>query len=371
MDEGKRYVFEVKMPPGRYWNLTYHWGWRAHPPRIQAVENAMKMVMGKPVAEWDIEVFGTDPRSSQSATWAAIDMIGDLAPAKRMWKALNALKAKDPAIDIDSDFYTRFNSNTSEADLVAELEASFDDWKDRTKLPRGVPAPKPGIDQTLFYANNAIYGTIHSVRDGPHLMAQETYDGFQERGDRLKIQLYNADYFPHAYMNVDFGGRRGWENIYQNTIPTGGQGPWFTFGRVYWSPNLMKPTLIPAATRPTSVQMQSGGLLNSATSTRTIALPEPPGTASTSATSDGIMAGFRRLITGDDNRQPVTPPENGKYFTWAPLEHPGRNFMSASNTAEGLGEHEVEIEFRFDPSKRLRFYQFDPLHHDQAILSIH
>ncbi len=27
--------------------------------------------------------------------------------------------------------------------------------------------------------------------------------------------------------------------------------------------------------------------------------------------------------------------------------------------------------FNFDPSRRLRFYQFDPLHHDVAIFSVH
>ena len=35
------------------------------------------------------------------------------------------------------------------------------------------------------------------------------------------------------------------------------------------------------------------------------------------------------------------------------------------------GVHRVMIEYNFDPSRRLRFYQFDPLHHDVAIYSIH
>ncbi|HXM71228.1 MAG TPA: hypothetical protein VN970_08840, partial [Thermoanaerobaculia bacterium] len=35
------------------------------------------------------------------------------------------------------------------------------------------------------------------------------------------------------------------------------------------------------------------------------------------------------------------------------------------------GTHEVDITFNFDPSRRLRFYQFDPVHHDEAIFSVH
>jgi hypothetical protein len=40
-------------------------------------------------------------------------------------------------------------------------------------------------------------------------------------------------------------------------------------------------------------------------------------------------------------------------------------------TEEGLGKHEVEIEFRYDPAQRLRYYQFDPFHHGVAIWSVH
>jgi hypothetical protein len=31
----------------------------------------------------------------------------------------------------------------------------------------------------------------------------------------------------------------------------------------------------------------------------------------------------------------------------------------------------MEIELNYDPSRRLRFYQFDPFHHDVAIYSVH
>lgn len=41
--------------------------------------------------------------------------------------------------------------------------------------------------------------------------------------------------------------------------------------------------------------------------------------------------------------------------------------------AQGLtpSKQKMTITFNFDPSRRLRFYQFDPLHHDMAIFSVH
>ena len=35
------------------------------------------------------------------------------------------------------------------------------------------------------------------------------------------------------------------------------------------------------------------------------------------------------------------------------------------------GRHKVVMDFDFEPSRRLRMYQFDPYHHDVAIFSIH
>jgi len=39
--------------------------------------------------------------------------------------------------------------------------------------------------------------------------------------------------------------------------------------------------------------------------------------------------------------------------------------------ADKLGRYKVEITYNFEPSRRLRFYQFDPVHHDEAVFSIH
>jgi hypothetical protein len=42
---------------------------------------------------------------------------------------------------------------------------------------------------------------------------------------------------------------------------------------------------------------------------------------------------------------------------------------SGDNTV--VGQHNIEMQMNYEPSRRLRWYQFDPLHHDFAIWSIH
>lgn len=272
IEEGTRTVLRIKMTPAKYFSLSYTWGWRWHPPRVQVTENATKVVNGKTTLEWEQSVFGDDPRKDQQTKLAAIARIGELSPAKRMWNAL--LRALPAAEQGD---WAEVRKQTAEARL------SFEDWQDRTRLPRGVELD-PTADLTLFYVNNTIYGQF---TDGGTI----NFPKFQTRGTKLNVALKNGDYFDHAYANVDFGGGRGWENQFKSSVKVGGSGCWFTFGRNYVAMSLM-PVTIPAATG---------------------------------------LAG-----------QPET-----------------------------LGKHRIEMTFDFDPARRLRFYQFDPTHHDVAVYSVH
>ncbi len=281
MNVGTRTVFEIKMPPGKYWHLTYTWGWRWHPPRVQSTDRATKRIMGKTLVRWETDVFGEDPRGDEQSKLDAIAKIGDLAPAKRMWNAFNAEDSKPHGPDAGKHFQDAWDA--------------FQDWKDRTKLPGPATAEngaKWGVkvdqnaDLTLLYVNNTIYGqfTDGSIR---------LFSKWKQRGTSLKVTLFNGDYFEHGYVNVDLvGGARGWSNQFKSSIKVAGSGAWFTFGRSYWSMNNPKPILVPPATK-----------------------------------------------------KPGAPDEPGK--------------------------HEVEFQLNFDPSTRLRFYQFDPLHHDVAVFSVH
>ena len=273
MDEGTRTVLTLKMPPAKYWSLTYSWGWRWHPPRVQVTENRLKKIEGKDLYQWEADVFGTDPRANEKARRDAIAKIGDLAPPKIMWHAMREARKA-----VDGRHWKRVGEQ------VARARLAFDDWKDRTRLPRGVPLDKDA-DLTLFYANNTIHGQF---TDGGTI----NYTKFQTRGTPIKITLLNGDYFDHRYMNVDFGGGRGWENQFKSSVRVGGSGCWFTFGRAYINVNVATPVRVPAA-------------------------------------------------TPSDGRDDV------------------------------LGRHRVNLTFNSDPSRRLRFYQFDPTHHDVGIFSIH
>ncbi len=264
MEDGTRSIFKIKMTPGKYYNLTYTWGWRIHPPRVQVTENALKVVGGKTLLQWEIDTFGPAPRSSRLAKLAAIAKIGALSPAKQMWLALKAalLPVSPSAVVV----------------AMRQAQEAFESWFDRTKLPRGVQAD-PNADITILYVNNTIYGS-----------ELENFDKWTKRPQTFKVTLLNGDHFEHSYMNVDFGGSRGWENQFQSTTSVGGSGCWFTFGRVHWWVNAGGPF----------------GLIN-----------VPP-------------------------VQGLTP-----------------------------GLHKVEITLNFEPTRRLRLYQFDPLHHDVAVYSLH
>src|SRR6185436_5276134 len=281
MQDGTRTVFKVKMAPAPNYSLVYTWGWRVHPPRAQVMEKSAKKVTAfhnpcdasdqgvtKTTQDWEVSVFGADPRGSENNKLAAIAKIGDLAPEKKMWNAL--LEARKAAKEGKWE--------TVREQARKGKEAYFD-WIDRTQLP-GDMEPDPESDLTLLYVNNTIYGEFTKG-------TLTRLPAFQTRGYTAKITLLNGDNFEHGYQNVDFGGARGWENQFKSSVKVAGSGCWFTFGRVYFS------MLVP--------------------------------------------------------KVPLLPPAKG---------------LTPS-------KQKVNMTFNFDPSRRLRFYQFDPLHHDVAIFSVH
>jgi hypothetical protein len=289
MEDGKRYIFKMKMPPGKYYNLSYTWGWREHPPRVQVTENAAKKLpneagVPRTMVQWEQDVFGVAPTASVENKLAAIAKIGELAPEKRMWQAMRKVAG------YNNDTATTPGASSSDVEtrvLAYEALASFDDWAHRTRLPRGVTGD-PNADMTLFYVNNTIYGQMQGGGGRPELSK------WRLRGTNVKVTLLNGDHFLHSYLNPDFGGSRGWENQFQSTKDIGGSGCWFTFGRFQWWMNVGGPF----------------GMVN-------------------------------------------VPPVNGVGLNGIP------------------SMHKVDFTMNYEPSPRLRMYQFDPVHHETAIFSVH
>ncbi len=358
MEEGLEYTFTIKQSPARFFNLTYHWGWRLHPPRVQAHENLLRGFVvpnpgfdpdqpvgpGNPESisvlrnHFEVEVFGENPRASEDAKLAAISMIGDLAPAKRMWNALRALADDQKR---GGPYWRR----REERALAQEFSAAFFDWSDRTRLPRGVPQD-PDADVTIAYMNNTIYGDLKGrFRDG-----QVELKKWTDRGTKVHVAILNADYYPHQYTLVDFGGMRGWENTFQNTIPVGGAGAWFTFGRIHWWPHTVQPPVAAGGSAP-------------------IVVGPATRPADDAEHASYGMERYRRIDRGER----MLPRRGRRHGPVNILgnELPDVILGTADGTSTTLGRHDIEWEFTYEPGRRLRMYQFDAFHHDVAVWSIH
>jgi hypothetical protein len=208
------------------------------------------------------------------------------------------------------------------------IRQAFYDWQNRRKLPTGYEMAEDA-DVTVLFLNNTMYGQLKGHNgDSEVRMRDGVWD---KRGDVVNIQLLNGDYFPHAYVLVDFGGLRGWENTFHNTLPVGGAGPLFTFGRNYFWIHVagQGPIPVPPATRPES------------------AAPTP--ISQMGWEPSNRIAGF------------------GHRFAWGGMQQEMSDYVNT----DGVGEHHVEVTFTYEPSRRLRMYQFDALHHDVAVWSVH
>ncbi len=333
--EGTRYTVKIKMAPGKYFSLTYLWGWRIHPPRVQVLENSTKIfpvnAFGQPgrTTLWEMEkqVFGANPRKNQAAKEKAISMIGDVAPAKRMWNLLRELQPMLRSRSYDPD---------AAAPLVADLRATYLELQTRRRLPRGVEID-PDATLTMVYVNNTIYGqSPENVSGQGSGLGAESFKGVMEntlvdwntRGFDYKVKLINADHFPHMYVNVDFGGRRGWENQFQFTDPT---------------------TLIDEDTGEPLFPMDRGG-----TDEHLEANPRSPDINANPQLGSGCFFTFGRVHYWVNAGPPV-----GAFTMVMPAQ--GGQF----------GELDVSIKLNHEPSSRLRLYQFDPFHHDVAVFSLH
>ncbi|PKM13218.1 MAG: hypothetical protein CVV13_02240 [Gammaproteobacteria bacterium HGW-Gammaproteobacteria-3] len=366
LKEGTRYTVKIKESKGKYYNLTYTWGWRIHPPRVQVTENALKTTPdGTTLPQHEINVFGANPMGSQANKLAAIAKIGDLAPAKRMW---NILRTLGNGVQLSKDEVSA---------QVAELRAAYLDWTDRTKLPAGVKAD-PNATLTLFYVNNTIYGSRMGLQGEGSELGSASFKGVSNasahdwkiRPYNFKATLYNGDHFPHAYMNVDFGGSRGWENQFQFTDPTTALAdhphtePVPIVGSRYTiteevldiSPNPVKrDLLVDPATGESIVTIDKILPMNSGGPEEFLqASPRDPDINADPQLGSGCFFTF------------------GRNHAWPNAGGPWGAIMVPPVAEDGTpGMHKVDITFNYEPSIRLRMYQFDPLHHDVAVYSLH
>ena len=463
LDEGKEYRIKIKQTKGKYYNLTYTWGWRIHPPRVQVSENALKMGMSgepgkgpKTLPQWEIDVFGENPKQNFITRYAAIDKIGDIAPSKRMWNDLHYLRVASiilnqqqnksttkPILDkphltlkrlingfnkndhsflrqLQEKFSTelqvsqvntksfksliqtrqRHNNRNKSAisdllePIISDLRSAYLDWTDRTKLPAGVE-PDPDATITLLYANNTIYGSKQGITGEGSGLGPGSYKGtcngcahdWNMRPYTYKVTLYNGDHFVHGYMNVDFGGSRGWENQFQETDPTTALAEHthtdptvivgertdiingevvVSEGNVINDSNLLLDTTINEGKDNLAIDQSTG---------ERVYTDENIFPINTGGTEEFLNESPRNS-EDPDNGTPLLGSgcffTFGRNYAWPNAGGPWGPIYVPKVSADGkLGKHKVQIEYNFEPSRRLKIYQFDPIHHDIAVYSLH
>lgn len=428
LEEGTRYKIKIKETLGKYYNLTYTWGWRIHPPRVQVTENALKTASdGEEVLtliDHERKVFGDDPMGSEANKLAAIAKIGDISPAKRMWNILRDLRARSH----NGHHYhghghhgyygyhkkhkkrtKNFRINPAElATIAANLREAYLDWSDRTKLPTGVTAD-PNATITLLYANNTIYGSKQGTT-GTGDSGNDSGQGagafkgicngcahdWNIRPYDYKVTLLNGDNFIHGYMNVDFGGTRGWENQFQDTDPTTAlseelhtdptviEGRRFTVNDDVLLDNTSNPVKQALRDVPPSVNGGAGvSIIKGATvedNITTVVTNDRVFPINSGGTEEFLEPTPRKLKNnGKIDNNAAQQFGSGCFFTfgrnhaWPNAGGPwGGIFVPPANATTGEpGLHKVNIEYNFEPSRRLKIYQFDPLHHDIAVYSLH
>ena len=394
LEEGTRYTVKIKETLGKYYNLTYTWGWRIHPPRVQVIENALKRPAGPgtpTLVDFETNVFGLDPMGSEANKLAAIAKIGDIAPAKRMWNIFRSLNGG--ANDLET--------------VAADLREAYLDWSDRTKLPAGAVAD-PDATITLLYANNTIYGSRQGLQGEGSGQGPASFKGICNgcahdwliRPYLYNVTLLNGDHFLHGYMNVDFGGSRGWENQFQFTDPTTvlaahehddnteivGRHTMVTpSGNVIDTDSHVNVIddhniLLDLTTNPAKEALRVDQSTGDTIVTNDKIFP-----MNTGGTEEFLLPTPRVLIGNNSNKDKYEIDINadpqlgsgcfftfGRNYAWPNAGGPWGGIGVPPVANDGtLGMHKVEIHYNFEPSRRLRIYQFDPLHHDVAIYSLH
>jgi hypothetical protein len=309
MEDGTRTVFRIKMAPSKYLNLVYTWGWRMHPPRAQVTENAGKT----------INYGGTVPA---------------VCPASYQGKTLPEL---EQAVFCQPD-----NPNCTQVRCrPGEPEAGAD----------GKPA---ACEKQKLYAI-AQLGDLAPEKRMWHAVGDARKAA--DRGDfRTVEKLVREEAFP-AY----------WDWLNRNQLPKG----------VKKDPDSDLTLLY--------VNNSTYGELTNGAWGRWDAWEQRPKKLKVTVyNGDNFVHSYTIADFGGNRgwenqfKSSVKVAGSGCWFTfgrnywWIPVGGPVNPFICVPQT-QGLtpGVHKLDIDLEYDPSRRLRFYQFDPFHHDVAIYSVH
>ncbi len=308
MEDGTRTVFKVKMPPGRYFHLIYTWGWRMHPPRIQSTDRATKYIFGKSLVEWETEVFGEAPIRQCQPDEPRYAANGDPMPCQQ--------KSVD-AINKIGDY--------SPAKLM---------WK-------AVRDAKTAAAGGHF---DEVITSIKAARDAFFAWKDRSTLPCFARDESTGECLNGLDPDPDSDITILFVN-----NTIYGQLTKGGWTQWPDWNLRYTAgedTTLNNPVL--------DVTVHNGDYFEHAYQNIDFGGSrgwENQFKSSVRVGGSGCWFTFGRAHWWPNNKTPV--------------------MLKAATQSNPLVTQKVQITYNYEPSRRLRFYQFDPLHHDVAIYSIH
>jgi SCO1/SenC len=324
MEDGTKTIIKIEMAPAKNWSLTYTWGWRDHPPRAQVTENACKTLPFDATAG---AACSPDPPPGGCETskahctmpaWERDAFYKDGKEDKEY--AINQLSKYAPA-------RVMWFALRDAQEFAARKE--YQKIIDCFTTIRNEKTGEPGIAQQAWQdwrdrsklprnLPKKLMDTIMADKDSDLslvYMNNTIYARFTD-GGRMDFPKWTlrGTWLKVALYNLDY-----FDHGYQNVDFGGARG---------WE-NQFKSSVKAAG---------SGCWFTFGRNFWTMNIPQTP------------------TLTG---RIPetVTVP--------AAIRAPTRD------GEDQFGWHKVRIQYNYEPSRRVRFYQFDPVHHNVAIFSVH
>jgi hypothetical protein len=323
MEDGTRTVVKIKMAPAAVWNLTYTWGWRDHPPRAQVTENACKTLPMDPTASAACSP-DPPPGGCETATahctmtaWERFAFYKDGKLDKDF--AINQLSKYAPsrvmwfALRDARDFAARKQYQniiglfTTIRNKFGEPGIAQQAWQDWRDRTRLPRGLPPTLRKTILADKDSDLSLVY--------MDNTIYARFTD-GGRMDFPKWTTrgTWLKVALYNLDY-----FDHGYQNVDFGGARG---------WE-NQFK--------------------------------------SSVKAAGSGCWFTFGRNFWAMNI--PPTPGLGGAIPGTVTI--PAATRAATRDGEDQFGWHKVRIQYNYDPSRRLRFYQFDPVHHNVAIFSVH
>jgi len=347
MEDGTRTVFRIKMAPPSFYNLVYTWGWRMHPPRAQVMENAGKQIcytpcpsplpnppppppttlppqsagcpakyqnLTLPQVEQTVFCMPDNPGCTSVRCAPGEPPIGpDGKPTKCEQQKLYAIK-KIGDLAPEKQMWNAVRE--------ARQAADKGDWKAVTSIVRDEALP------AYFDWLNR-----NQLPRGVKKWVADNFPDYKKTTDVLLLYVNNS-----TYGELTNGAWGRWDSWEERTEPCPGK---------------------PEEKCPKKLRVL---VLNGDNFVHSYTIADFGG-------NRGWENQFKSSVKFAGSGCWFT---FGRNWWWIPVGGPVNPYVCVAPTDDLTPSvHKFEIDLNFDPSRRLRFYQFDPFHHDVAIYSIH